>query len=183
MRSVWRSRLRRIWSSRRSRHRRSDFPFKRKPIVPPPNTPDVKLDGRDMKPFWPILTTDMFEYGTSANRLDRFGSGVEMGDAALGLAVLGARQPAEVGGDSQHERSRDQRRPPGEGVPPQRADDLGGRLLHRVRPAHHVDHAAHSSPGRSSRGSEPTDLSVKEGVVHKRRCDAAVTGGALAALL
>jgi hypothetical protein len=48
----------------------------------------VRLDGTPpMKPFWPILTTDFFEYGTTANRLDRQGSGVEMGDAALGLAV------------------------------------------------------------------------------------------------
>lgn len=50
-----------------------------------PNTPDIKLDGRDMPPFHPILTTDYFEYGTSANHLEQEGCAVEMGDAVLGL--------------------------------------------------------------------------------------------------
>ena len=72
----------------------------REPPVGPPTTdyaeatlqpptvrhPRIRLDGRDMKANHPILTTDYFEYGTTANRLDRFGSAVEMGDAALGLA-------------------------------------------------------------------------------------------------
>jgi hypothetical protein len=40
-----------------------------------------------MKANHPILTTDYFEYGTTKNRLDRVGAAVEMGDAALGLAV------------------------------------------------------------------------------------------------
>ena len=64
------------------------FPFKRKPIVAPTNTPDIKLEqaGKDMPEFHPILTTDYFEYGTSSNRLDKEGAAVEMGDAALGLA-------------------------------------------------------------------------------------------------
>jgi hypothetical protein len=39
-----------------------------------------------MPEFHPILTTDYFEYGTTANRLDQHGAAVEMGDAALGLA-------------------------------------------------------------------------------------------------
>jgi hypothetical protein len=52
-----------------------------------PNDPDIKLDGRDMPAFHPILTTDYFEFGTSVNRLDRFGAAVEMGDAVLGLVV------------------------------------------------------------------------------------------------
>ncbi|HEX9236143.1 MAG TPA: hypothetical protein VF972_07675 [Actinomycetota bacterium] len=54
-----------------------------------PNTPDVKIEqgGRDMPEFHPILTTDYFEFGTSANHLDQEGAAVEMGDAALGLAV------------------------------------------------------------------------------------------------
>jgi hypothetical protein len=56
-------------------------------VSPQPRVPRIRLDGRDMKAFHPILTTDYFEYGTTTNRLDRFGSGVEMGDAALGLAV------------------------------------------------------------------------------------------------
>ena len=32
-----------------------------------------------------MVTTDYFEYGTSANRLDKEGAAVEMGDAVLGL--------------------------------------------------------------------------------------------------
>ena len=51
------------------------------------NIPDIKLDGRDMDPFHPILTTDYFEFGTSLNHLDQVGAAVEMGDAVLGLAV------------------------------------------------------------------------------------------------
>lgn len=47
--------------------------------------------------FHPILTTDFFEFGTSANadELDPIGCGLEMGDAVLGLAVeeLGASAP------------------------------------------------------------------------------------------
>ena len=56
-------------------------------IHPDANVPDIKLDGRDMPAFHPILTTDYFEYGTSSNRLDLAGAAVEMGDAALGLAM------------------------------------------------------------------------------------------------
>ena len=56
-----------------------------------PNVPDIKLDGRDMPAFHPILTTDYFEFGTSANRLDLEGAAVEMGDAALGLAAASLR--------------------------------------------------------------------------------------------
>jgi hypothetical protein len=52
----------------------------------PGNTPDIKLDGRDMKPFHPILTTDYFEFGTTTNKLFEEGCAVEMGDAVLGLA-------------------------------------------------------------------------------------------------
>lgn len=64
------------------------FPFNGNPVAPPPDKPDIKLeqDGRDMPQFHPILTTDYFEYGTTANRLDKYGAAVEMGDAALGLA-------------------------------------------------------------------------------------------------
>jgi hypothetical protein len=64
------------------------FPFPGPPIQAPPNQPDVKLElgARDMPEFHPILTTDYFEYGTSANHLDAEGAAVEMGDAALGLA-------------------------------------------------------------------------------------------------
>jgi nucleoside phosphorylase len=61
----------------------------------PSNTPDIKLEqgGRDMPEFHPILTTDYFEYGTSANRLDKEGAAVEMGDAALGLACSELADP------------------------------------------------------------------------------------------
>jgi hypothetical protein len=72
------------------------FPFPGPPIQPSPaNTPDIKLeqDGRDMPEFHPILTTDYFEYGTTTNRLDTEGSAVEMGDAALGLAVSSLADP------------------------------------------------------------------------------------------
>ena len=57
------------------------------------NVPDIKLDGRDMPRFHPILTTDYFEFGTSANRLDLEGAAVEMGDAALGLAAAELATP------------------------------------------------------------------------------------------
>lgn len=41
----------------------------------------------------PILTTDFFEFGTTANRLDRVGSAVEMGDAAVAAACDQAGVP------------------------------------------------------------------------------------------
>jgi hypothetical protein len=51
-------------------------------------TAHIRPDGTaPLAPFWPILTTDYFEYGTTTNHLDGEGSGVEMGDAVLGLAV------------------------------------------------------------------------------------------------
>jgi nucleoside phosphorylase len=50
-----------------------------------PASPSIKLDGRDMVEFHPILTTDFFEFGTSTNHLEEEGCGVEMGDAVLGL--------------------------------------------------------------------------------------------------
>lgn len=51
-------------------------------------TARIHRDGTaPLAPFWPILTTDYFEYGTTTNHLDAEGAGVEMGDAALGLAV------------------------------------------------------------------------------------------------
>jgi hypothetical protein len=73
------------------------FPFKCKPIKAPANTPDIKIEqgGRDMPEFHPILTTDYFEYGTTANRLDKEeeGAAVEMGDTALGLACSELADP------------------------------------------------------------------------------------------
>jgi nucleoside phosphorylase len=62
-------------------------------LSPEPNTPRIRLDGRDMDAFHPILTTDYFEYGTTTNRLDQFGAAVEMGDAALGLACTELDNP------------------------------------------------------------------------------------------
>jgi hypothetical protein len=51
-------------------------------------TARIRRDGTaPLGAFWPILTTDYFEYGTTTNNLDAEGAGVEMGDAALGLAV------------------------------------------------------------------------------------------------
>lgn len=71
------------------------FPFSQPPIQAPAHTPEIRLEagGRDMPEFHPILTTDYFEYGTSANRLDREGAAVEMGDAALGLACTELPNP------------------------------------------------------------------------------------------
>jgi nucleoside phosphorylase len=51
----------------------------------PPNTPSILLDGDELPEFHPILTTDYFEFGTSANNLITEGCAVEMGDAVLGL--------------------------------------------------------------------------------------------------
>jgi hypothetical protein len=59
----------------------------------PGNTPDIKLDGADMQEFHPILTTDFFEFGTSANGLENEGAAVEMGDAVLGLACEELQDP------------------------------------------------------------------------------------------
>jgi nucleoside phosphorylase len=54
----------------------------------PPNAPSIHLDnGTDMPEFHPILTTDFFEFGTSANNLWSEGCAVEMGDAVLGLVA------------------------------------------------------------------------------------------------
>jgi nucleoside phosphorylase len=58
-----------------------------------PASSAIKLDGRDMSAFHPILTTDYFEFGTSTNHLEEQGSGVEMGDAALGLACAELDSP------------------------------------------------------------------------------------------
>lgn len=67
------------------------------PLAPPARKPTIRLDGRDMPEFWPILTTDYFEYGTSANRLDKLGAAVEMGDAVLGLACKELDSPPKWG--------------------------------------------------------------------------------------
>ncbi len=56
-------------------------------IKAPKNRPDFKIDGADMPEFHPMLTTDFFEFGTSTNGLEKIGSGVEMGDAVLGMVA------------------------------------------------------------------------------------------------
>jgi nucleoside phosphorylase len=56
-------------------------------------SPKIRLDGRDMPEFHPILTTDYFEYGTTTNSLDAEGAAVEMGDAVLGLVCDGKDTP------------------------------------------------------------------------------------------
>ena len=63
----------------------------------PANDPQIRRDGVDMPEFHPILTTDYFEYGTTTNRLDKEGAAVEMGDAALGLAVSELAAAAATG--------------------------------------------------------------------------------------
>ena len=56
--------------------------------------PQVHLDGYNRIPaFHPILTTDVFEFGTSANRLDKIGMAVEMDDAVLGLVCSEMNDP------------------------------------------------------------------------------------------
>jgi hypothetical protein len=62
-------------------------------LAPPTPQPRIRLDGRDMPLFHPILTTDYFEFGTTFNRLDRLGAAVEMGDAAIGLACSKLANP------------------------------------------------------------------------------------------
>jgi hypothetical protein len=64
---------------------------------PQPNVAAIKLDGRDMPKFHPILTTDFFEYGTTTNRLDQEGAAVEMGDAVLGLLCSELPSPPKWG--------------------------------------------------------------------------------------
>ena len=70
-----------------------DFPG---PLIPGvKNTPDIKIDGKHFARNLPMLTTDFFEFGTSANGLATEGCGVEMGDAVFGLVAqdLGAAAP------------------------------------------------------------------------------------------
>jgi hypothetical protein len=71
------------------------YDFKGPLIETPANQPAIRLDGRDMPDFHPILTTDYFEYGTSSNHLEEVGAGVEMGDAALGLACDELPEPPQ----------------------------------------------------------------------------------------
>jgi len=56
------------------------------PITPWENNGRIHLDGTGaLPPFHPIVTTDFFEFGTSANNMEAVGSAMEMGDAVLAL--------------------------------------------------------------------------------------------------
>jgi uridine phosphorylase len=59
--------------------------------TPEPNVkPAVYFDGQKKIPaFHPILTTDIFEFGTTVNRLDKKGMAVEMDDAVLAMVAKG----------------------------------------------------------------------------------------------
>jgi hypothetical protein len=64
------------------------YQFAGGPIPPPSNTPHIRMEGTGGIPeFHPILTTDSFEFGTSANHLEKEGIAVEMGDAVLGMVA------------------------------------------------------------------------------------------------
>jgi nucleoside phosphorylase len=67
---------------------------KGRPFTAPVYKPDIKQDGkRGIAEFHPILTTDYFEFGTSANHLELEGCAVEMGDAVLGLVAADMPNP------------------------------------------------------------------------------------------
>lgn len=54
----------------------------------------IHFDGQDGIPeFHPILTTDIFEFGTNVNNLDKLGMAVEMDDAVLGLVCSEMKSP------------------------------------------------------------------------------------------
>jgi nucleoside phosphorylase len=69
------------------------YPFPDSLVSSEPNLAAIRRDGVDFPAFHPILTTDFFEFGTSANHLEQEGCGVEMGDAALGLACQSMAAP------------------------------------------------------------------------------------------
>jgi hypothetical protein len=55
---------------------------------------NIHFDGADGIPeYHPILTTDVFEFGTSTNNLDKLGMAVEEDDACLGLACSEIHAP------------------------------------------------------------------------------------------
>jgi len=72
------------------------FPFATPPIKRQASQgPRIWLEGRDLPKDHPILTTDYFEFGTSANHLQQHGCAVEMGDAVLGMVVAQMPQPPD----------------------------------------------------------------------------------------
>jgi hypothetical protein len=67
------------------------YHWKGAPLPGTRNKPTIRVEGGggpdDLPDGLPILTTDYFEFGTTANGLWKEGCGVEMGDAVLGLAA------------------------------------------------------------------------------------------------
>ena len=58
------------------------------PLQPPSPQPVIQLDGSgDIPKFWPVITTDVFLFGTSSNDLDKLGIAIEMDDAVLGMVL------------------------------------------------------------------------------------------------
>lgn len=59
-----------------------------------PNDARIRLDGTGELPeFHPIVTTDFFEFGTSANKMEEQAAAMEMGDAVLGLVCEEMNNP------------------------------------------------------------------------------------------
>jgi nucleoside phosphorylase len=67
------------------------YPWQGPPLPGRRNRPTIRVEGGggpgDLPAGLPILTTDFFEFGTTANELWTQGCAVEMGDAVLGLAA------------------------------------------------------------------------------------------------
>jgi hypothetical protein len=59
------------------------------PLIQPPSPdPLIQLDGtKGIPKFWPVITTDIFLFGTSTNNLDKMGISIEMDDAVLGMVL------------------------------------------------------------------------------------------------
>lgn len=54
----------------------------------------IYFDGEEGIPeFHPIITTDVFDFGTSTNNLDKLGMAIEMDDAVLGLVCSEMKSP------------------------------------------------------------------------------------------
>ncbi|MEO6712996.1 MAG: hypothetical protein ABIM89_06160 [Mycobacteriales bacterium] len=72
-----------------------DYPWQGPALPGLTHRPTIHVDGAGLPAFHPILSTDSFIFGTTGNRLERKGCGVEMGDAVLGLVSqrLGANAP------------------------------------------------------------------------------------------
>jgi hypothetical protein len=64
------------------------YSYEGPPIQPPFPDPVIQLDNTKAVPeFWPVITTDVFLFGTSTNDLDKMGIAVEMDDAVLGMVL------------------------------------------------------------------------------------------------